>query len=113
MKCDLNCLGGHLHHGITYCCRGCGKSRKYLKKKYLTKWTDKFGFWCITGCRLGEDRPQKCKDYDCKKYIFYSVIRFIDGKWITTGLQTIPKELHDKEFVNKYNKLFKDIKNAS
>ena len=108
MRCDLNCP-----YGDPYCCRGCCRSRKYLKDKYPTKWTDRFGFWCITGCRLGEDRPQECKDYDCKDYIFYSTTGYVDGEWKTVGLHEVHKDKRDKKFVEEYNDVFRKVKDGS
>ena len=103
MRCDLNCP-----YGEPYCCRGCYLSRKHLKEIYPDKWSDKFGFWSINGCTLGDDRPQECKDYDCKEYAFYSTTAFIDGKWRTIGLHEIKLDDRDREFIDKYNSIFRD-----
>lgn len=109
MRCDLKCPfetpnGGH-------CCINCSDSRKDLKDVYPDKWDDKAGFWSKDGCRLGEDRPQTCKDYDCKKYVFFVTMSYVDGKWIAVSMYEVLKEKRDREFIHKYNALFEDVRN--
>ena len=86
MKCDMDCP-----YGNPYCCRGCFSSRRHLKDIYPDEWTDELGFDSANGCKIGDDRPQECKDYDCKDYVFYSTTTYKDGGWVTTGLHEIPK----------------------
>jgi hypothetical protein len=105
MRCDLNCP-----YGEPYCCRACWASRRNIKDEYADKWSDKWGFWSPQGCKLGDDRPQECKDYDCKQFVFYSSTAYVDGEWKTVGLHEVKIEDRDKEFVDKYNKVFKDLK---
>lgn len=104
MRCDLDCP-----FGMPYCCRACANGRKNIKDKYPDKWTDRFGYWSPDGCKLGEDRPQECKEYDCKKFAFYSVKTFVGGRWRTTALHEVLLEKKDKEFIDKYNNVFKDV----
>lgn len=109
MRCDLNCPYRKPH-----CCCGCQCGRQYLKDVYPDKWSDENGFRSDKGCRLSrEEMPQECKGYDCKQYIFYSTVSYDNGKWIVTGLHEILDEDRDREFIDKYNALFKDLRNAS
>lgn len=109
MECDLDCP-----YGEPYCCRACQSSRRYLKDAHPEKWNDETGFRSDKGCKLDRNEmPQLCKDYDCKNYVFYSTMSFEDGQWMVVGCHEILKEKKNRVFVDKYNMLFKELRNGS
>ena len=91
--CDLRCPPvPDNRRNCVYCCWGCEKATS-------------------TGCPDGDDRPDKCKEYDCKDYKFYIAYRwFPEFKvWGCTMLQEVHKDKIDSEFYTKLNAVFKPV----
>ncbi|MCK5018657.1 MAG: hypothetical protein KAS32_16470 [Candidatus Peribacteraceae bacterium] len=107
MRCDLNCFQ---KGKIQYCCHKCPEARKGIKEQYKDLWSDSKGFWSENGCRLGEDRPQECKDYNCKDYHLYIIVGWNGSCWQKYGSCEVPIENINQEFVNKYNELFREYR---
>lgn len=82
--CDLDCPV-EKENNLPFCCKGCAVSkRKYLTEDLRAYWGENHGFWSKNGCRLPRDkRPQECRDYDCRKYTFYTLTekRWCGGRW--------------------------------
>lgn len=108
MRCDLDCPVAY--GGPKKCCKNCRNSKGHLKSVYPDEWIPTIGFLRKDGCVLGEDRPQECKDYDCKQYIFYSVTLYKNGVWTTAGLHEIPLNNRSKELRDRYNALLREYK---
>lgn len=84
-----------------------------MKNAHPDKWDDRTGFRSDNGCKLSRsEMPQVCKNYDCKDYIFYSTMSFQDGQWIIVGRHEILKD-KNRVFMDKYNILFKELRNGS
>jgi hypothetical protein len=62
------------------------------------------------GCQLGEDRPEKCKAYDCRDYAIYCKYVWDGTQWIIRSLFEVPSENCDREFVDRYNNLMREAK---
>jgi len=52
--------------------------------------------------------PATCRQYDCKKYRFYFGCKWDGKEWVPTSLHEKLATEADKEFIDKYNALFKD-----
>ena len=98
MRCNLNCPFGEPR-----CCRACANGQKDLKDKFPDKWDDRHGFNSSQGCRIGENRPQRCKDYDCKDYVHWSLMFFKNGQWNAIVVNEVKYEEAVKLFKDKLN----------
>ena len=82
-------------NGTPYCCGTCRKRRKsYINDSNKHLWTDERGFHSKQGCKLPRDQmPKECIEYDCRRYPFYAILFYENGKWqALTGA-----EIHSKQ----------------
>ncbi len=106
MNCDLNCPPLLQF----FCCNGCEKKEfvvKCLEDNDLHDKWGKNGFRTGEGCAAGEDRPEECKEYNCKDYRFFFTVTFSDGKWQITGMNGILASKVDMDFLGSYNDLIR------
>jgi hypothetical protein len=87
-KCDFKCPPLIVKGEKTYCCQFCSKVTEH-------------------GCSMGENRPDRCKVYDCKNYRYYVSIFWSGERWEYGSYMEIQQDKCDKEFVDKYNDLLK------
>ncbi len=73
------------------CCFHCETNfDSYKTKDNEHFWSDKNGFLTPTGCALGEQRPQRCKEYDCRDYEWVVTKKWINGNWQNVDIKEIP-----------------------
>ena len=79
-RCDLNCP---VNITVQFCCKNCNISKSHhVTDANTALWTEEYGFWSPTGCRLGRaDMPEECVEYDCRKYVFTVERRWNGTKW--------------------------------
>ena len=104
MKCNLQCPPNMRF----FCCSQCYNKPQSLALKdvFPDKWNEGSGFWRREdGCQLGEDRPDECKDYDCRNYIMSVGYVWHKGRWQFKFLHPIDCAKYDREFCDRINEL--------
>lgn len=90
MSKEFRCEGYCPVQTLRGCCSHCaGRYDEYKTKENEHLWTKEFGWW-NAGCNLGEQRPQPCKEYDCRDYDWVVTKRWVNGNWRVVDVKEIP-----------------------
>lgn len=97
--CDRNCpiMDTDPKNKLLFCCKCCHKARLEFyqngglpefsieDKEIIRKsWNEKTGFASENGCILPRRlRPMECLAYNCREYMFFSLVMWVHDGWLS------------------------------